>query len=524
MGDKKHIDRVFQERFKDFEAKPNEAVWNNIASQLGQKKKRRIIPIWMQLGGVAAAILLLLALGYSQFRSAEGPIVNKNQLVQEKDKKSQEQYGAEGINNKTGKEKGAIEGIAQEAVTETNVSEDVFDENQIRTIKQKQLILEEGIVRTNTSKGTSKSTKAIVNNSSSNLPEILIDVADAKVEKSGVNSSELIKNPNEDTSLASTSTTKNNAIVKQDALRKSNATKLPNLIKEANKPSVNNSIVENEPSKQATDEVKINLEDALAENNTEAASEKDEKSTDKWQINTMLAPVYYNSIGEGSPIDAQFKDNAKQGDINLSYGLNIAYRLSNKISLRSGVNKVNLGYETQDISYQASFEGGDLATVNYTSTAANITVSDKPALSANTANSSNDELFVSASTARNGLGTAGTMNQQLAYIEVPLELTFKLVDSKLGVNLIGGMSTLFLTDNSITLESANLITDMGEANNINDLSFSTNIGLGFDYKVSSHLHFNLEPMFKYQLNAFSSDSGNFKPYYLGVYTGFSYKF
>jgi PPE-repeat protein len=349
-------------------------------------------------------------------------------------------------------------------------------------------------------------------------------VADAKVEKSGVNSSELIKNPNEDTSLASTSTTKNNAIVKQDALRKSNATKLPNLIKEANKPSVNNSIVENEPSKQATDEVKINLEDALAENNTEAASEKDEKSTDKWQINTMLAPVYYNSIGEGSPIDAQFKDNAKQGDINLSYGLNIAYRLSNKISLRSGVNKVNLGYETQDISYQASFEGGDLATVNYTSTAANITVSDKPALSANTANSSNDELFVSASTARNGLGTAGTMNQQLAYIEVPLELTFKLVDSKLGVNLIGGMSTLFLTDNSITLESANLITDMGEANNINDLSFSTNIGLGFDYKVSSHLHFNLEPMFKYQLNAFSSDSGNFKPYYLGVYTGFSYKF
>ena len=67
-------------------------------------------------------------------------------------------------------------------------------------------------------------------------------------------------------------------------------------------------------------------------------------------------------------------------------------------------------------------------------------------------------------------------------------------------------------------------THIGEANNINQISYSTNIGLGFNYNISKSFNFNFEPTFKYQLNAFSNDSGNFKPYIIGVYTGFSFKF
>jgi hypothetical protein len=37
MNDKKNIDRLFQERFKDFESEPNEQVWANI--QLALKKR-----------------------------------------------------------------------------------------------------------------------------------------------------------------------------------------------------------------------------------------------------------------------------------------------------------------------------------------------------------------------------------------------------------------------------------------------------------------------------------------------------
>ncbi|MBT8252509.1 MAG: hypothetical protein KJN68_00940, partial [Bacteroidia bacterium] len=67
-------------------------------------------------------------------------------------------------------------------------------------------------------------------------------------------------------------------------------------------------------------------------------------------------------------------------------------------------------------------------------------------------------------------------------------------------------------------------SELGEASNINSTSFSANLGMGMKYKVSKRINLNLEPVFKYQLNTFKDTSGNFKPYTIGVYTGFSFKF
>ena len=74
MNEKKNIDRLFQEKFKDFEVAPNDAVWNRISESLpNKKKKRRVIPIWWQIGGVAAAVLLLVTVGISVFNSDADP-------------------------------------------------------------------------------------------------------------------------------------------------------------------------------------------------------------------------------------------------------------------------------------------------------------------------------------------------------------------------------------------------------------------------------------------------------------------
>src|SRR5690554_3098871 len=65
MSDKKHIDRIFQEKFKDFEATPNPQVWNNIQNKLNKPKKdrKKVLPFWYKLAGVAALLLLLLTVG-----------------------------------------------------------------------------------------------------------------------------------------------------------------------------------------------------------------------------------------------------------------------------------------------------------------------------------------------------------------------------------------------------------------------------------------------------------------------------
>ena len=62
------------------------------------------------------------------------------------------------------------------------------------------------------------------------------------------------------------------------------------------------------------------------------------------------------------------------------------------------------------------------------------------------------------------------------------------------------------------------------SNNLNNIHFSTNLGIGLKYSFMKSFEFNLEPTVKYQLNTYSSDSGDFKPYFLGVYSGVSYKF
>lgn len=63
MRDNKHIDRFFQEKFKDFEVAPQPEVWQRIETHLDKKQKKRVIPFWWQWGGIAAGLAIVLTIG-----------------------------------------------------------------------------------------------------------------------------------------------------------------------------------------------------------------------------------------------------------------------------------------------------------------------------------------------------------------------------------------------------------------------------------------------------------------------------
>ena len=116
------------------------------------------------------------------------------------------------------------------------------------------------------------------------------------------------------------------------------------------------------------------------------------------------------------------------------------------------------------------------------------------------------------------------LNQKTGYIEVPVEVSYKLLDKKFGIQVITGFSSLFLNENEVSVISSGLTTVVGEANNLNKVHFSTNIGLGFKYSFWKSFEANFEPTFKYQLNTYNANSGGFKPYLIGLYSGISFKF
>lgn len=268
------------------------------------------------------------------------------------------------------------------------------------------------------------------------------------------------------------------------------------------------------------------------EKDTEIAAEE---NTRKWTIAPNASPVYYNSFVAGSPIGSTFVDNSKTGDINLSIGVNVGYDVSKRFTIRSGIHKVNYSYNTNDVAIVPSVNAGpvpsannglgtngsisDVTTIAFTQNDVTYNLRDSQAT---TVSGEFEQAFLDTSIRQTQI--KGSLNQRMSYIEVPIELKYAIFDKKIGVNLIGGISTLVLTDNSIVLKAPSLSTELGEATNINNLSFSTNIGIGVDYKLSDKLELNLEPILKYQINTFSGNTGNFRPYSVGVYTGVSFRF
>ena len=227
------------------------------------------------------------------------------------------------------------------------------------------------------------------------------------------------------------------------------------------------------------------------EDEAETPASEERKMEKRLSITTKIAPLYFDNFGGGSTIDRQFAQHESAGEVSLSYGINVAYQVSEKVKIRSGISKVALNYNTGDISFNEAVSSASIE-----GTAEFVTLSSP---------------------------VRGRLNQQLGFLEVPVEIEYALLKKKIGLNLIGGGSALFLGENRVYLDSPDFTTDLGEAQNLNNVSFSTNIGIGMDYNFSPQFQFSVEPVLKLQLNTFRDVSG-LNPYYFGIYSGFSYRF
>ena len=250
----------------------------------------------------------------------------------------------------------------------------------------------------------------------------------------------------------------------------------------------------------------------------EAVANNTNPQENLWEIAPNIAPVYYNTLSQGSSIDASFADNSQSGDVNISYGIGVRYALSDRLKIRSGISNVALSYSTAGIELGDGPVSLALKNIDYASEGIVVIAQDLGTFS-----SQNQDGTFGDITPKSTNGEA-FINQNISYYEVPLELSYTLFDSAFGLDVIGGVSTLLLGNNEVSVTAGSYNEVLGSANNLSSLSFATNIGLGLHYKMSSKFRLNVEPMFKYQLNPYTDSSVSFKPYYLGVYTGLSFKF
>lgn len=269
--------------------------------------------------------------------------------------------------------------------------------------------------------------------------------------------------------------------------------------------------------KRTPSKKKTSLIAAIEEQNLDKSENKTNQNA--WAIQPTVAPVFMSSLTGGNPIEPSLQGKTSSNP-NMSYGVNIAYAINKKLKIRTGVNQVALGYNTQDVILATTYpafqaEGANNLKSNFTSDIALVSATR------------NRNVFSESNTLRVSnfnYNPVGSINHELSFLEVPLEIEYALVNSKFGVHLLGGASTFLLNNNKVFFIEGGNSSNIGEAENLNNLSFSANLGLGLDYNFSEVLSLNLEPKFMYQINTFQSNSSSFEPYIFGIYSGIKFKF
>ena len=475
MSDDRNIDRLFQESFKDFEVSAPKNSWRNIEKRLSQQRHKTIFPLWQKLSGAAVVIGILILVG-SQWLINPTKIDSNNSVVD-----------------------------APQNNTENNLPNDSNSNIEILSTTQ----IEDNQINYNAS--TEKQ-----NQSNNNA------VATSETSDINTNAQHISNNASDESNLNLTSAStgninqiNNNQTNKKYLQKENNVAFLKNLnsknVIQQMSQVIQASLIENNNFNNAVPEKKSLIE--VAQNINDDLPDKPKITGKSWFIKPQISPVFYGNLGSGSAVDSNLSENSSQGEINMTYGVNVAYKLNDKIKLRTGVNRVNLNYTTNDVFLVQS---GGLSSLN--------NVNANPNFNASVLSNKQIENLSTNGIFNRAEAFQSELKQELGFIEIPMEIEYKIIDQKISINLIGGASTFLLNNNNLDIQNLNGTTSVGEANNLNNLSFSTNFAIGLDYDISKRFMLNLEPTFKYQFNTFQNGTTDFQPYFLGIYSGIVFKF
>ncbi|MBY0486043.1 MAG: hypothetical protein K2P85_02450 [Flavobacteriaceae bacterium] len=556
MSERKNINNLFQEKFENHEIIPDEMVWENIELKLKEKKeKRRVIPFWWKLSGIAAALLI----GFFVYNINSNPsiVIDNGVVNQDGDSlKTNKRSKIEVVTTNKNVEKSNTNLKSNNTIITTNTtsneekivnSNNENSENAINSrIKNNSVAFEknkpsnEDVVNLEKNK-TNKNYNKLHNPSPSenNTSEEKIVYETSKNKKTKNNNAlannESITKENKSTNKNAIQLPNDNTLANKESTAKENKTTIENnnvinsnsgkeanvaITNSLNSPGKNKSVLNPNIKTDDTTNKKIDSTKiaAVEPNALEELQKEKEKKTitepklNRWQVSSNVAPIYFSSTSNGSPLDSELKDNNKVYSANnVSYGLGVNYAVNKRLKVRTGINLLNVDYDTDGILYYQN------PSVNSKLTNLNPNVPGSLLVIETLSN-------VNTTFGKPIQKFEGSINQKLGYIEMPLEVTYKVLDKKFGIDFIGGMSTMILNRNEIYLQSPELSLKIGEANNLNNVHFSGNVGLGFKYGFLKNIEARIEPVFKYQINTFSNDAGNFKPFVFGVYSGINFSF
>ena len=252
----------------------------------------------------------------------------------------------------------------------------------------------------------------------------------------------------------------------------------------------------------------------------------------RWMLGALAAPTYYLKSNPNKVNLTTMLQNSEQNLMTYSGGLSFSYSINKKISIQSGLYYSSMANRVNGVDSYSGF-------LRFANTKSS---SDFEVLTTNgSIITTNSNIFLTDN-GGNRIATAytidvfdpakanleyltGAIQQNFEYLEIPVILRYKLLDKKVDINFLGGMSYNLLISNAAYAISGGKHFLIGKTEGINPLAFSSSLGLGVGYDFSDKLTFNLEPTIRYYLSKTSDRTdGKNHPYLLGIYSGIFYRF
>ncbi|GET32237.1 hypothetical protein PbJCM13498_11000 [Prolixibacter bellariivorans] len=491
LAEKHDIDQLFQDRLEDYDANPPMYVWKNIEDGLDNRKRAHRLALIRGLS-IAAAVVLAFVAGWMFTQPHQEQVIKEVVVVPQSDS-----------------------GIRQQQINsdvKTSISQ--VNENVV-PVKMNARVASVQPVKMSNRAGFGNDNTAQINQSA------VFAVAERRQDETWLKLSARLPSKNAG----------NNS-----GLSGQNENWIQFLSKYL---GVNNS----DASHLTISEQELRDRSIIASNIQEYA--KKDKPVKRWRLAAEASPLFSGVSSSGERSDYLYAANAlsktsptpsTSTEPTLSGGVMFGYKLSKRLSVKSGIVYSKIRHNTN----QVSVFGGNNSTYASAKTDYGVN-SNSTAYAANTEvglvnfgrppESIKDGAYLAANMSNSDLSSTTTyasnadLKQNLEYIEIPVLVAYHLIDRKVNVDLTGGMSTNILVGNNASLYEGGVKTQGGETSQLRDLVYAGTVGLGLGYDLSKRVTVTLEPRMKYYLNSISTSNHiNYRPYQLGIYTGLTYAF
>ncbi|MCF6333331.1 MAG: hypothetical protein L3J11_08600 [Draconibacterium sp.] len=286
----------------------------------------------------------------------------------------------------------------------------------------------------------------------------------------------------------------------------------------------------------------------IAENSKNISSTN--KTSKGWKMGMVLSPGYSSHVSSHSQKYSQNMNyTSERGNENIGGGFSIQYKTSKKLSLESGVYYAQNGQKSvNSLNMLFASNNKQYAAVSSPDNNYDLTAIASPGFS-NSINVRNGNISMNAAAGvikmsgtpkgvdiiseldgynpsyTNTLVSDGEFSQVFDFVEIPLYLRYKVLDSKFDIEIMGGVNAGLVVGNNAYIHNSYGLQNIGKTQDISTVNLSGTVGVGIDYALGKHISVALEPRLNYFFNSInSSPEVDFRPYRIGVFTGVYYEF